>query len=349
MSEGMVVTEETPETMELAGAKPETTEVSGEKEFSRENFDAFLEVAAKKGIDPDKIFEMTDEDVAKFMEEEKTPTQETQPEPEGQPEAPSPQEKPSETPQPSPESVELANLKQLFGRQTQELGQLRATVSQVKPLLDKLNTDPEFLQHVVSFGQQKQQFQVAETPTYDPFNPDSVVEFIRKTTESGVTRVLTEREQRQREELMKRQEQELLTGYNTGLQTGIAELIGKGLPQDAVQTAVTNLIARVVKGDIAAPAILLANYDAAIKEAEARGRKTGEEEARKKVGDLANAPVRTASAAGRQTSSKPATNVTELDSIETPEAMNQYLDTLAVGSPEWHIAMKKAEKRKWTG
>jgi hypothetical protein len=256
----------------------------------------------------------------------------------------------ADTPVPDETAVlreRLANLQQVYGRQTAELGEMRRVFDTYKPFLDELN-NPAFHQHVTRYFDAPAQTQPAQTPTQaevDPFNPESISRLVEQT----VVRTLTARERAALAAQQKQAQVNLLTKFNTNLNAGIAKLIENGVPQDEATAAMQNFMNRFIEGDVADFAIKMNRFDRLLAEAETRGRQAGEEAARKSLADLANNPVRTAAAGGRQVvhTNVTNTNATTLEEIETPQQLEAYAATLKAFSPQWKAAMKFAETRGW--
>ncbi len=327
---------------------------------SMDNADAVLETiqkgyekAVKENRDPSTIDNMSPEELQEFLG---APIPDAQPAPATQ--TPSESTAPptlEKAPVESPELVTLkqqhANLQALYGRQANEIGQVRQentqfrqTIETVNPLLERLNTDPGFRQHVLSYdGRGTTQPETLDIPSdYDPYNPAHV--------DALVTKKVNQRLQAERQAAIeadrRTQAATLVSTFNSNVQAETQRLVNAGLPPDMVQTAVQKISRAFQTGNFVELAVKLENLDSLIAAAEKRGTEKAHAETAKRIQDAASIPNRTA-ATGAQQSGKSIDTTKSHTECKTPEQLFALCDRLKPDSPRWRAAVDYGAKQGW--
>lgn len=328
--------------------------------FTDDDMREAYRLADEQGMDEKQLMSMSEDELVKFIGKGKsTETQSETPAEEqsgeagtaqtsAQPEAIAPDKDTAIQPTPDPNQKRIDDLLKLTGTQASELGQLRSMVDQYRPFLEALN-DPRFQAHMMAFynpsavsGVAVQQ-QPQPAIELDPFNPQSVDQFVQHKVEAK----LAEKERIAREAYETQQASLRMNTFRSGIQASIARTAAAtGQPPEVLSGMVQNLIKQVLTGqNLADLAIIAANKDNMIAEAERRG----EENAMKKLMATQSQKdvPRTVAAGVAQTSNKKSGETNDL-SMMTEMELSEYINKQEPFSPEWERADKHGRNRfKW--
>ncbi len=319
-------TEPTPEPIET----PEVTEETiGDKEFrfTDESVRWMTDIMVAEGYNDEKEFADAIDagrvDMSKYANPEGTQESET-PTGEGATETTTPsatQQTPAETGKPAtpsaPEDVEIKRLRgieQLYGRQANELGQLRAQLDEVKPLLNSLQ-DPNFRQHVLNYG----------SPAQQPSGQGDEDTYL---TKADLTRMLSEERNRQSVMTRAQQTEMIKRNFSQATTSRRDELVKSGVPVDTLESFMADFQKQIMTGNAYNLAYKAMMFDKAVADAEKRGRDKTVQEIQKKKD---YSPPRTVRVAASQPSQGGKPDYSKMGEAELQSAIK----TTKEGTPEW--------------
>lgn len=320
------------------------------------------ELAANEGISPDEAWERLHTEADTHETQPRDVTDDTPaPKPEDT------QKQPAESKPPESQATEqspvkdgidyraevdrvkkqLDSLQNLYGRQTQELGELRQIRDRVNPLLPHLD-NPDFANHVLGYpGLQVPGMPVQpripapqqqpQPQQYDAYDPNSVARFIESQTERSVRNILAQKAAQDTARNRAEKQRAIVANFQNAVRAGRDKLIADGMPETEVDTAIAHFGESLNKGDILSMAIKSLNYDKAVSEAEKRGRETAVADIKKKQ---ATTPLRAVQ--GGKTPAKSTAVGTDFKNMSVAE-FNTHMNSLTPDSPEWKRAMAHAE------
>lgn len=272
------------------------TQENAEPEFLT---DEQMERIYATGLSDDEIMKLTEEEVSRILNPDTaTPAPETKT---GQTQKTSAETEPAT---PAVNVTEYETLKKrhddlqtLYGKQSTELGQLRQAVTQLgqfKPLLDAVQQDKNFAAHVMNYfnsqGQTQPQNQQSSIPPENVFtDPDALTRYINENVQKGVQDELQRQQSMFLKKAQMQKQQSQIQAFHDRINAGKQQLIQNGVPLETVEAAVSKFWDAFNSGNVVDIAVKIANYEAAIKEAEERGAKT----IKAKLNQVKTAPKRT--------------------------------------------------------